>query len=411
MASPWEKYAPPAEESGPWSKFSTPESTPKSPAQQAAPPQSFLKNLQSNYDSNVRPYTPEEQAQHGPIETGLRNFGRGAGEVLIGPIMHPLDTLKGIGESLPPIQAYKYATGQSTQAKQFGDSVINDFKQHGLQAIPHSAGKIAGMIIGSKIPEAALSSLEEVSAAGTGLRDAAIGNPDVSALKGLRVPAGSPKVLSTLKSVEGGRPYLQGAEGLQDLQAKLPIAKAEVWSPYKEAISKIGGKQVQGPDGPTTVGDLENQRLQTSALLRDLKARDPQAIQTAQQKGLGQADLLDQEKAIKAALDPHLEEYGINPQLIRKTFGNLAQIEGKVSGKSTLGEANQPYGLGKLGNLSIKEPLKGPGEILSGLKDLAAGRPLFRGKPTDIGIREGFRNAGPKPNLLNMTGNRTPFGN
>lgn len=411
MAAPWEKYSPPAEESGPWSKFSAPETSQAPLVQQAAPPQSFLQNLRSNYESNVRPYTPEEQKQHGGVETALHNFGAGAGQTLLGPLMHPLDTLKGIGESLPPVQAYKSLTGQPTQGEQFGQNVVEGFKQHGLQEIPHLAGQAAGMLVGSKLPEIGAGAAEGAGTLGTGIRNAAIGDQDASVLKGLQVGPRSPKTLSTLKSVEGARPYLQGAQNLEDLQSKIPAAKAEIWSPYREAIEKIGGKQVDGPNGPTTVGDLENARLQTSALLRDLKARDPQAINLAQQKGLGQADLLDQEKSIQAALDPHLEDFGIDPKAIRKTFGNVAQVGSRVSGKSTLIEPDQPYGLGKIANLSIKQPLQAPQQVFEGLRDIVAGRPILKGKPTDIGIREGFRNAGPKPNLLNMTGNRTPFGN
>jgi hypothetical protein len=254
---------------------------------------------------------------------------------------------------------------------------------------------------GSLVGGAALGELggAALKPAGSAIRSAALGDPNVAALKGLRVGPASAKSLSTLKSVEGARPFMQGVESLADAQARVPAAKAEIWSPYKQAIDKIGGKQVMGPDGPTTVGDLENERLQISANLRTLKSGSPEGIQLAAQKGMNQADLLAREKAVQSALDPHLAEAGIDPKLIRGTFGDVAQVGGRLGGKSTLAEPSQPYGFGRMLNMRIDNPRSWLGEPAQGVRDLAAGRPLWSGKPTDINIREAFRGGGPKPDF------------
>ena len=241
------------------------------------------------------------------------------------------------------------------------------------------------------------------------IRNAALGDPNVAALKGLRVGAASPKSLSTIKSVEGARPYLQGVQSLEDAQTRIPAAKAEIWAPYQDAITRIGSKPVMGPDGPTTVGDLENERLQISANLRTLKSGTPEGIQLAAQKGMNQADLLAREKAVQAALDPHLEAAGVDPKAIRGTFGNVAQVGGRLSGKSTLAEADQPYGFGKIAKIDFTHPLQAPANIASGVRDLAAGRPWWSGKPTDINLREAFRTGGPKPDFRAPASAMPPF--
>ena len=232
------------------------------------------------------------------------------------------------------------------------------------------------------------------------IRTAAIGDPDAEALRGLRVPAGSPKSLRTVSAVQSSRPYLQGVSSLEDLQGKLPGAKSETWGPYQKTVDEIGDTPVKGPGGePTTIKALESERKQLSALNRGLKTGNPESMQVAQQKGMSQAELLDREKAVQAALDPRLQEAGIDPQAIRQQFGQLKTIEGRIAGRSTLAEKPQPYGFGKMANLSIEHPLQAPAQILSGARDLVAGRPLWSGKPTDISLREAFRPGGEKPNF------------
>jgi hypothetical protein len=70
-----------------------------------------------------------------------------------------------------------------------------------------------------------------------------------------------------------------------------------------------------------------------------------------------------------------------------------------LSGKSTLAEADQPYGFGKIAKIDFTHPLQAPANIASGVRDLAAGRPWWSGKPTDVNLREAFRTGGPKPDF------------
>ena len=267
------------------------------------------------------------------------------------------------------------------------------------------AGSVAGP---TALTAGAAEAIPAIGELGGGIRDAAIGDPNVPALKGLRVPPSSSKGLRTVSAIEGSRPFLSGAKNLADLQAKIPLAKNEIWGPYQKTIDAISDRPANGPDGPTTVGELESERQQLSALNRALKQRDPQAIQTAQQKGLNEAQLLDREKAVQQALDPHLESAGIDPKSIRKAFSQVSTVEGRVQGRTTTAEPKQPYGVAKLGDVSLTKPLSNiplAGDII---KDMAAGR-YWSAKPTDVAIREGFRPGGAKPDFRAPSTAMPPF--
>lgn len=342
------------------------------------------------------PVQPGTLDPHGGWMDILRGGARGI-ESLFNP-----STYSGMAQTIQDVMP-RYTTVNGIPLPVPNENAVANGTQQAASIDAHPA-YAAGAVLGPAILTAgAVKALpvaaDAVGSAGTAIRDAAIGDPNVAALKGLRVGAASPKALSTLNAVEGARPYLQGVQSLEDLQARIPQAKAEVWGPYQTVVDAISNKQVAGPDGPTTVGELESQRLQLSALNRGLKAQNPEAIQLAQQKGLTQAQLLQQEQAVKSALDPHLEAAGIKPAEIRKVFGQIAQVGQRVSGKSTLAETSQRYGLGQIANLSLEHPLQAPAQILQGVRDIAAGRPWWKGSPTDVALREAFRNAGPKPDL------------
>jgi hypothetical protein len=241
------------------------------------------------------------------------------------------------------------------------NQAVQDYHEGGL---PYAATKLGGEAFGSLATGETAGLLGEAAGRGGSLlREAALGDPNVAALKGLHVPARSPKTKPTLSAVEGARPFLQGVNSLEDLQARVPLAKAEIWNPYEQAVSRLEGK-TQGPGGD--VRSLENERLQSSALLRGLRSRNPEAIQLAQQKGLGEADLLDQDRQLKSLLDPQLATTGINPAAIRDTFGKVSRIGQRMSGKSTIAEADKPYGIGKMIDLDLHKPLQAPGKILEG---------------------------------------------
>jgi hypothetical protein len=204
------------------------------------------------------------------------------------------------------------------------------------------------------------------------------------------------------------------------LQTRIPQAKNEAFAPYAETIAREAHTPVPGPDGPTTIGELEQERQELSAINRGLRSGDPASLQLAQQKGLTQAQSLAREQAVRNALDPALSRYGIDPAEIRKTYGAISRIGNQVEGRSTLLEKPQAYGLGRLGKIGIfasehpgesgslglfSSPFKLAGEVGGAARDIVAGRPLLKGSPTDIGIREGFRGNPERPNL----GQYTPF--
>lgn len=342
-------------------------------------------SIQKSFDENTKT-NPKEP----PLETGLKSVVGAVGT----PFIHPMKTLDSMGDMINP------DVDQNPLVK-MGKGVEDDYKSGGLG---YAGAKLAGNVFGgAALGGAGEAGLGEASQAipkmGTAVRDAAIGDTDVAALRGLRVAPTSNKIQRVMSNVETARPYLQGAQSLEDLQQRIPQAKSEIWAPYQDTISQAGHTKVMGPDGPTTIADLENERLQLSALNRGLKTRDPEALQLAQQQGMSQADLLQREQAVKSALDPALSKFGIDPQGIRKNFGSVSQLGGMTNGESTILEKPQAYGLSKMAGADFSKPASIPGTIGSGLRDIVAGRPLFRGSPTDVGIREGFRNAGAKPNL------------
>jgi hypothetical protein len=343
-----------------------------------------------------------------PLEPGKnelsQRFAAHAVRGTLGALNHPLDTIKSIGATLPMSPNYDpRAAWNANPIVSTVKSIRDNGLAKGVAGVGGdlAAGQLLGEVGGKVVPPLA----DAASSVGGAIKNAAIGDTDAAALRGLQVGPKSPKALGTIQSVEGARPFLQGAQDLEDLQGKIKPAKAEIWKPYADALDAIGDRPVNGPDGPTTVRELEAERLQLSAINRGLKGKvpNPESVQLAQQKGLTQAQALAKESAVKAALDPELASTGINPTAIRKAFGQVADIGGKVSGKSTLIEPPQPSGFGKIANLSIKQPLQAPAQIAGGLRDLLAGRPLYSAKPTDLGIREGFANAGPKPDFGSVT--------
>lgn len=237
------------------------------------------------------------------------------------------------------------------------------------------------------------------------LGSVARGNPDIAALRGLGVPSSSPKGLRTVQNVQGSRPFLGGptAEGappnLAELQARITPAKQEIWKPYNDALQAVGDNKVQGPDGPTTVRQLEEMRKENSAQRSGFFKKTQTEQQADIQAGKGPADLQKRSDQIKAALDPELAKTGINPAAIRQAHGQVKAVETLIQGRTTLAQNPQQYGMAKMAKADLAKPLSIPGTLGSGVRDIAAGRPWISGKPTDVNIGEGFRTAGPKPNF------------
>jgi hypothetical protein len=338
---------------------------------------------------------------------------RGAASGIGNMFAHPLDTIAGMAQPFMAagVSPNGYPSTAATGRPQ--DSQANAQVQQQAQQGQADAAKFIGQnpafALGSVAGPALLTAgaakfgpkiAGAAGSAGSAIREAALGDPDAAAMRGLHVSPQSPKAVATLKAVEGSRPFLEGVKSLQDLQERVPAAKQEIWAPYEDALSKVGDNKVKGPDGEmTTVKDLEARRLELSAQLRTLRAGGPEATALAQQKGLTQANLLREESAVKSALDPQLRKVGIDPAAIRKAFGQVSQVGSRVAGKTTTGEASQPSGFGRMTNMQLDTPRTWIGEPVQGVRDLAAGRPAWSTNATDMNIREAFRMGGPRPDF------------
>lgn len=374
----WTVVPNPSSDASAWKPVNVPAPAAESP--------SMLKNIQNSFDENTR-INPGDSL----LNQGLKSAVHGAGSLFV----HPIQALSSL---IPEDYATQYQEAQKQPKPSLAEGTVRGLGE-GVGGL--AAGAALGEVGGAALKPLVSGAGKVASAA----RTAAIGDEDAAAIRGLRVPANGKKVLPMQSSVQNARPYLQGASSLEDLQSRIPQAKSEVFQPYKDTLDAVGDNPVKGPDGMTTIRALDDERRELSAMNRGLKTGDPSAMRLAEQKGLSQADSLAREKDIKSALYPALSQYGIDPQGIMKDYGSLSSIGKQVEGRSTLLETPQPSGLGKIGQISIKNPLQAPGHIISGMRDLVAGRPMFSMSPSDVGIKEGFANAGPKPSY----GRYTPF--
>lgn len=351
-------------------------------------PEDDRNDLQKAFDELA---TPPNFDIHHPFSSGAQDFGAGV-IGLMAPIFHPERTAK---TAVGLLGAGFGAPNQFTQEAEEG--MVSPFLRREGEKGGDYAARLEGGAIAALPGLAAPEIVRDVPFAGASIRDAALGDPDAAALRALRVSGKSPRAIRTLESVEGARPFLKGVKTVEEAQTRIPAAKAEIWSPYKEAIDKYGARPVQGPDGMTTIGDLEAERTQLSALNRGLKTGDPQALELAKQKGMSAAQLLARERSVQQALDPALENIGIKPQEIRKAFGQVSQVGSQILGRSTVGE-EAPFGLGRVRNFTLN-PFRDIRQTFAAGRDIAAGRPWWKGSPSDINLREAFRTGGEKPNF------------
>jgi hypothetical protein len=202
----------------------------------------------------------------------------------------------------------------------------------------------------------------------------------------------------SLEEAQGARPYGQGAKNLEDLQSKLSSARTEINAPLNQALDLVGNKHVSGPDGFTTMSRLESQRRQITDQLDRLRNLSPEQQQIELGKGGTLAGLKAKRNAIVDAMTPHLDSTGINSRAIRQQDAQVASTLSRVANRTTLPEEPKPYGIGRM--LNIKwSPNTWIGEPAQGLRDIAAGKPLWSGRPTDVNIQQGFSTAGQKPSF------------
>jgi hypothetical protein len=375
----------------------TPPASPTAPPANGLLPSGF--SVPSVNEAKDRLHAVQQGAQpdDGMVAGALRNFGAGgadfvqhAGHVLT----HPIDAMNEAEaeENAKPMSRRLLEAIPGSSLPGLASSLIH-------QPMRTLGNLGTGAIVGDAVGEGIGAGIRAPGQ----IRAAAIGDTDAAALRGLRVPPNGKKVLPMQGSVQTARPYLQGSSSLEDLQGRIGPAKDEIFQPYRETLDAVGDRPVRGPDGMTTIRALEDERQELSAMNRGLRTGDPSALRLAEQKGMSQSESLARERSIQAHLDPALSDYGIDPQGIRQAYGSVARIGNQVEGRSTLLEKPQPSGFGKIGQISLKQPFQAPGQILSGIRDLVAGRPAFSMSPSDVGIREGFAKAGPKPDFGRYT--------
>lgn len=308
----------------------------------------------------------------GHVETALSDLGSGllgAPLNLVSAVEHPLQTeFNPVDPAIPMVK-----------------NLISHPVQTAVQTLG-GAGAFEPFDLATEIPT------------GPELRNLAMGDPNMPALRVMRETPSSTSAARSLEAVQGARPFLQGMKSVEDAQTRIPAAKNEIWSPYTRAIYQYGDQPIKGPDGMTTIRELEEQRQQMSAINRGLKSGDPAALQLAEQKGLNQASALQREEDIQNALDPALEKLGIDPKAIRKSFGQVSAVGNELMGRSTLNERS-PRGFGRMMNMRLTNPRTWIGQPAQGLRDLIAGRDWWTTKPSDEYVREAFRFGGPKPNF------------
>lgn len=367
------------------------------PATPPAPQPSLwdrIKGIPQAYEDNMAPVNQAlaPRASDGTVGTGARNVLGSAASTLLSPILHPVDTLEGALKSATPLgQVYD-------QAKAAKGLLSGDVKQNAANMVPSDVPQAletgAGQLLGAGAG-AALG--EGYDALGKGLKSFAAPDVPAQTMRGLRIPAGSKNANPILGKVDIAKPYLQGADSYADLQGKIKPALDEVYQPYSDFIEANRHATL----GNSTVGDLFDRDKQITAQLGNIK-NDPAAAQQAAQKGLTQADLMDEQKAIRAQLFPAAEDAGVKASEINKTYGALKSIQKQIGGKNTILVPDEPQGFGRMRNLSIKEPLKALDQLKPAAQDILNGR-LWGGNPIDTAIQDAFKTSGPKPDLGKYT--------
>ena len=350
-------------------------------------------NFQRTIDNLITP-DPRREEWQSPLHSGVDDFAQHVASTVLPLISHPVQSGAALLHELGP-------NGPQTLqdlARPLIESVKSEYREHGpVRGTTNLLGTAVGTAAGGELGTEALKAVPKV---GGVIREAAIGDPDVAAVRAAGVPKKA--ALGFKADVQAARPYLTGAKSVADVQKTAGLggtARNEIYKPINDFLAEHGNRVVQGPDGPTTLNDLESERGQVSAQLRQLKAGGPEGIALATQKGLNQADLLARQNAIEGAMDPHIMGAGIDSPLIRQTYGQVARVGDKFAGRWTPAEKPTPMGFGRLTNVDILNPRTWLGQPAQGVRDLLAGRPWWSGNAGDVGVSEAFRTGGPKPDF------------
>jgi hypothetical protein len=366
--------------------------------------------IQRALDNLVTPDPRREEWQN-PVRSGVDDFAQHVAAPVVSTIAHPLKSAGGLLKMVansggtPEGMAREMATPLITKA-------VEDYQEHGpIRGTTDLLGTGTGLWASGEMGGAATRvAIPKVMQAGSALRTAAIGDPDVALARGLGITKSTRSGANALASVgdaevdapaldeaQGARPFGKGATSRADLEGKLTGARSEINQPLNQAHDLVANKRVSGPDGPTTVAELERERAELSPQLDALRRNPAEANRMLQNGKTALAAAKERYDALTNAMTPHLDETGIDSRAIRTQDAQVASTLGRIKGKTTLPEEPQPYGFGKIANISLEHPFQAPAQIGSGIRDLVAGRPAWSGRPTDVNIRDAFYNAGPKP--------------
>ena len=382
-----------------WAPAPSTDPSGRTPTGEPAP--NDTRNGVQRYLDNLITPDPRREEWQTPFRNGVDDFAQHVASNVVPLISHPLDSAKGMLKSV----GTAIANGQGSPTGVGGEllrplieKAVQDYQAHGpVRGTTDLLGTGAGALATGELGGELVKGIPKIASA---VRSAAIGDPDVAAIRA----AGLPKkaALGFKADVQAARPYLTGAKSVEDVQNTAGLggtARDEIYKPISDFLAEHGNRIVQGPDGPTTLGNLEAERAQVSAQLRQLKAGGPEGIALATQKGLTQADLLARQQAIEGAMDPHFMGAGIDSPLIRQTYGQVARVGDEFSGRLTDAEKPTPYGFGRMLNMRIDNPRSWFGVPAQGARDLLAGHPLWSGNAGDVGVADAFRSGGPKPDF------------
>lgn len=125
-----------------------------------APAQGDTRNAAQRWLDNLTTPNPRKEEWQSPVTTGIDRFAQGVAESVIPMISHPLDTAKGIANSVG--QAAAQSGGNPigmgmAMAEPIAQSAAQDFAQNGpAKAIPHMIGQAVGGAATGELTGAAL---------------------------------------------------------------------------------------------------------------------------------------------------------------------------------------------------------------------------------------------------------------
>jgi hypothetical protein len=216
--------------------------------------------------------TPEQRAGHGAIVNAMQDFGAGAIQGLTAPIVHPIQTIEGIGK-----------VGSALLGdKESADQIVNGIKQEGVAK--NLGNLVGGAIFGEGAGEAAA---PIARVAGKGLKRAVLLG---------KTPEGAYE--SALKPSTTLSPEERAAVVKTGLEQAIPISKG--------GLEKLGGRI-----------EALNQAIKDEIAADPTRPIDPNKVATradvAKAKFANQVNAQGDLNAIEASKQQFLDEQGRTP--------------------------------------------------------------------------------------------------